>query len=230
MKKITAIFFLLLLLFNMNTPQVKAESIDVNKSSSIEITHKYGDIKIPDTTISIYTIAKLTETGTYEFQEHYQEISFDPTGMSSSQQNLKAKEILEYISKNVLEATATTKTNQEGIVNFTNLVPGLYLIQIENKTLNNYQYSALPSLISIPILENSTYQYDIKINTKTEQAEITQEEIPKENENISVPNTLDNIVFYMILLGISLLVIIGVLYYISKIEKKGKKENEKNNK
>lgn len=229
MKKIISIFLLFITLFSITIIPTKAENIDTNKLVNLEIIHQYGNTNIKDTNVSIYTIATLTENGTYEFQKNYQSISFNPIDMSSSEQNLKAKEILEYIKNNSLPATDIRKTNQDGITSFNNLVPGLYLIQIENKTINNYQYSVLPTLITVPTLENNIYQYNVKINTKPEQEEIKEEIIPEKSENINVPNTLDNIVFYIVLMGISLLVIIGVLYYISKINKKGKKSNEKNN-
>ena len=93
------------------------------------------------------------------------------------------------------------------------------MVTVDSKVVGDYRYDASPTIVSIPILEDGTYQYDVQMNIKTEREELEQEITPPggmDNNNEMVPNTLDNIYLYIVLLVIYIVVIIGVIMYISK--------------
>lgn len=229
MKKVISSLFLFLTIINFSVLNVKADNIDPSKVSSITINYQYDDVKISDTKVSLYYLASIDTSGQYLFQDKYLDISFEVGDMSTSQISLKAKEILSYVTEKKLQSDFTLKTQEDGTSYFANLVPGLYLISIDSKVIGDYQYNVSPTLVTIPTLENGTYQYDVLVNTKTEREKIEQEVTPPDSndDGEKVPNTLDNIYLYIGLLLISFLLMVGVMIYILRKKGGNKDENKK---
>ena len=227
MKKVITRLFLFLSILSFGVLDVAAENIDVSQKSSLNVTYQYENEKFYNVNISLYHLATIDQYGSYHFTDQYLDVAFDPVGMSVSDLNLKAQQIEEFILKNRIQSDSLQKTDQNGVTNFSNLELGLYLVLVDSKEVGNYRYSASPALLSIPILEDESYQYDIQMNVKTKREELAQEVTPPGDDGTeSVPDTMDNILFYVILLVVSLLVILGVVIYIIK-RKDEKNENKK---
>ena len=227
MKKIIYSILLIISILSFNIIEVRAESIDPTRQSSLTVTYQYDNILLTDVDVSLYYLAGVDQEGSYSFVDEYQSIAFDTTNISSSELTVQADIIEKYILENNLQSLRVLKTDQNGTANFTTLVPGLYLVIVNSKTVDNYNYDASPTIINIPTLENGNYQYNVVINMKTEREELTQEqEETTTNENIDkVPNTIDNIILYIVLLICSLIIVIGVIIYI--IRKKGESNEKK---
>lgn len=227
MKKVVSSFFLFLSILSFGVLNVKADNIDSSRTSSLAVTYQYDTVMLSNVDVSLYYLASVDATGVFQFTDDYLDVAFDTTNISSSDLTLQAEIIENYISSHQLQATSFLKTNQNGVANFSNLVPGLYMVAVDSKIVGDYRYDASPTIVSIPILEDGTYQYDVQMNIKTEREELEQEITPPggmDNNNEMVPNTLDNIYLYIVLLVISIIVIIGVIMYISK------RKDEKNEK
>ena len=227
MKKVVSSFFLFLSILSFGVLNVKADNIDGSRTSSLSVTYQYDTVMLSNVDVSLYYLASVDATGVFQFTDDYLDVAFDTTNISSSDLTLQAETIENYISSHQLQASSLLKTNQNGVTNFSNLVPGLYLVTVDSKIVGDYRYDASPTIVSIPILEDGTYQYDVQMNIKTEREELEQEITPPggmDNNNEMVPNTLDNIYLYIVLLVISIIVIIGVIMYISK------RKDEKNEK
>ena len=226
-RKVITNLILFLSILSFGVLNVEAENIDVSRVSSLNVTYQYEDVMLSDVDVSLYQLAMFNPSGQYQFTDEYLDVAFDPTGMSVSDLNLKGKEIETFITENNRQPSSLQKINQSGVTNFSSLVPGLYLVLVDSTDVGSYRYSASPMLISIPTLENGSYQYDIQMNVKTEREELGQEVTPPVDDGIEeVPNTIDNIVIYMVLLVVSITVILGVMIYISR-KKKGDKNEEK---
>lgn len=227
MKKVVSSFFLFLSILSFGVLNVKADNIDGSRMSSLSVTYQYDTVMLSNVDVSLYYLASVDATGFFQFTDDYLDVAFDTTNISSSDLTLQAETIENYISSHQLQASSLLKTNQNGVTNFSNLVPGLYMVTVDSKVVGDYRYDASPTIVSIPILEDGTYQYDVQMNIKTEREELEQEITPPggmDNNNEMVPNTLDNIYLYIVLLVISIIVIIGVIMYISK------RKDEKNEK
>ena len=227
MKKVVSSFFLFLSILSFGVLNVKADNIDGSRTSSLSVTYQYDTVMLSNVDVSLYYLASVDESGVFQFTDDYLDVAFDTTNISSSDLTLQAETIENYISSHQLQASSLLKTNQNGVTNFSNLVPGLYMVTVDSKVVGDYRYDASPTIVSIPILEDGTYQYDVQMNIKTEREELEQEITPPggmDNNNEMVPNTLDNIYLYIVLLVISIVVIIGVIMYISK------RKDEKNEK
>lgn len=230
MKKVICSLLLFLSIFSLDIVEVKAENIDVSRTSSLSVTYQYDNILLSDAGVSLYYLASIDEGYNYKFIDEYQDVAFDTTDISASDLTFQAEVIERYIKDNKLQANRVLKTNQNGVANFSSLVPGLYLLIVDSKVVDNYQYNVSPTIINIPTFENGNYQYDVQINLKTQRDKLNEEITPpgeNDNESLgSVPNTIDNIYFYIILLIMSIIIIFGVVIYISK--KKGEKKWKKN--
>lgn len=227
MKKVVSSFFLFLSILSFGVLNVKADNIDGSRMSSLSVTYQYDTVMLSNVDVSLYYLASVDATGVFQFTDDYLDVAFDTTNISSSDLTLQAETIENYISSHQLQASSLLKTNQNGVTNFSDLVPGLYLVTVDSKVVGDYRYDASPTIVSIPILEDGTYQYDVQMNIKTEREGLEQEITPPggmDNNNEMVPNTLDNIYLYIVLLVISIIVIIGVIMYISK------RKDEKNEK
>ena len=227
MKKVVSSFFLFLSILSFGVLNVKADNIDGSRTSSLSVTYQYDTVMLSNVDVSLYYLASVDDSGVFQFTDDYLDVAFDTTNISSSDLTLHAETIENYISSHQLQASSLLKTNQNGVTNFSNLVPGLYMVTVDSKVVGDYRYDASPTIVSIPILEDGTYQYDVQMNIKTEREELEQEITPPggmDNNNEMVPNTLDNIYLYIVLLVISIIVIIGVIMYISK------RKDEKNEK
>ena len=226
MKKLICSLLLFLSIFSFGILDVKAESIDVSRPSSLTVTYQYDTLLLTNVDVSLYYLAGIDASGEFMFTDEYQSVSFDTTDISASELTLQAEVIERYIEDNSLQSTSLLKTNQNGIANFFSLVPGLYLVTVDSKVVDNCRYDASPMIISIPTFENGNYQYDVQINLKTQRDKLNEEITPpgeNDNESLgSVPNTIDNIYFYIILLIMSIIIIFGVIIYILK--KKGEKK------
>lgn len=227
MKRVISSFFLFLAVISFGILNVSADSIDSSRPSSITVHYQYDDILLSNTDVSLYFLATIDASGNYQFRDDYLGGSFSPGDMSTSEIALKASEMLSYITSKELKTDFSLKTKEDGTGYFSSLVPGLYLLNIDSQVSGEYRYYANPVLLTIPTLENNTYQYDVTINMKTEREQIEQEIIPPgtTDSGEKVPNTLDNIYLYVGLLVISILVIFGVIIYILK--RKGEIKNEK---
>ena len=228
MKRIINKIFLFLVVFSFGILSVFADNIDLSRNSSLTVSYQYDDISITETLVSVYFLASIDVNGNYQFQDNYLDIAFDLSSISTSDISLKAKEIYSYINQEQILSDFNIKTDQEGISNFSNLVPGLYLVSTSSKVLGDYRYDSSPVLLTIPTLENGTHQYNVLMNVKAERQKIEQEVIPPgvTDSGEMVPNTLDNIYLYVGLLIISILAIFGVIIYILKKKGEGKSENK----
>lgn len=230
MKKVVSSFFLFLSILSFGVLNVKADNIDGSRTSSLSVTYQYDTVMLSNVDVSLYYLASVDESGVFQFTDDYLDVAFDTTNISSSDLTLQAETIENYISSHQLQASSLLKTNQNGVTNFSNLVPGLYMVTVDSKVVGDYRYDASPTIVSIPILEDGTYQYDVQMNIKTEREELEQEITPPggmDNNNEMVPNTLDNIYLYIVLLVISIIVIVGITLYIVKMKGKNKNEVQK---
>ena len=230
MKKVVSSFFLFLSILSFGVLNVKADNIDGSRTSSLSVTYQYDTVMLSNVDVSLYYLASVDESGVFQFTDDYLDVAFDTTNISSSDLTLQAETIENYISSHQLQASSLLKTNQNGVTNFSDLVPGLYLVTVDSKVVGDYRYDASPTIVSIPILEDGTYQYDVQMNIKTEREELEQEITPPggmDNNNEMVPNTLDNIYLYIVLLVISIIVIVGITLYIVKMKGKNKNEVQK---
>lgn len=232
MKKNYLTVILVIVLLILPVIKTYAEEIDISKIGSIKIDCKHENISLKNMNTKIYKIANINQNNEYTYLSNFQVKERELNNIATSDLVKYSEELVEFINTNNIEPNNSSTTNQEGIATFNNLSVGLYLLEYESLSDNQYTYNISPVLISVPTIENNIIKYDLEINPKVETTTINSNEEsevtygPKIETTKKSPKTNDNIMTYIILLTISLLGISIVVLY----KKNRKKEkNEKNN-
>ena len=206
---------------------VFADELDPSMIGSININYKYGDTSIPGGIVNLYQVGDLNVDGTYTFIEGIENVNVE--NISSSELNDISKKINDYIISSDIEIEKTCNTNFEGMCTLSDLPVGIYLINVSSVKIDDTVYSSLPTLITVPTSDeiNFTMNYNpdiyIKVESKIEKEDITVPTVPERKPY--TPNTVDRIIFYTLLLSISVIIILIAIILI----KKGVNEkNEKN--
>ena len=232
MKRIYLTGTLIIILLILPVTKTYAEEIDISKIGSIKIDCKHENISLKNMNTKIYKIANINQNNEYTYLSNFQVKERELNNIATSDLVKYSEELVEFINTNNIEPNNSSTTNREGIATFNNLSVGLYLLEYESLSDNQYTYNISPVLISVPTIENNIIKYDLEINPKVETTTINSNEEsevtygPKIETTKKSPKTNDNIMTYIILLIISLLGISIVVLY----KKNRKKEkNEKNN-
>lgn len=165
MKKKIKLLLISFVMFFCLTLTVSANTADLSKKGSIEITLKEGtDNWINDAEITIYHIADAIEINNNLAYSLRSELS----DCDVSLDNLEDPNLLNEISKcnldDAIKHIGTTNVN--GIVKFDNLDLGLYFVK-QTKSVKGYS-NVDSFLTAIPKVEDNMWVYDIKANPKTE--------------------------------------------------------------
>lgn len=163
-KKVSYLFTALVLFFGFSIT-VSANTVDLSKKGSIEITLKESENnKIKDAEITLYHVADATEVNNnllFSLRSDLNNCSVNLDDLTDS--NLES-EIAKCINENTTKYVSITNSN--GIVKFNNLDLGLYLA-VQTKSVEGY--SDIDSfLVAIPKVEDNNWIYDIKSKPKTD--------------------------------------------------------------
>lgn len=145
---------------------------DESRKGSIQITMSQENTAIPGGTLTIYQVGAVSETnGNVSFVPagKFSDCGFALTNVQSAQ---LAKKLSEYADDKGFAGT-TKEIDSKGKVSFTKLKIGLYLL-VQNKAAKGYKKTA-PFLVSIPMLENRQYVYNVDASPKLEQGKETVE-------------------------------------------------------
>lgn len=217
MKKIIKIFIVILLFSIIN---VNAESIDSTKNGSISLKYSYGDKNFNNSKAYLFKIATLDENGNLTYADDFKNLNIDLGNLTTSELNALSETIDNQITQQKISPIDEQITTNDGSAQFNTLQTGIYFLRLDTVTDKDYQYKALPTLISIPLYDevNNQYKYDLSVMVKTE-AKYIGDQIDNGNTT-DPPNTIDKIMIYVAIFIISLICIIGLVCYINKINKK----------
>lgn len=227
MKKI---FKLLIIVLMFSIINVNAENIDTTRTNNITLKYSYGDTNFSNAKGYLYKIADYNADGTLSYKEEFNNITEDIFKLTTTEINALSVSIDNTITQNEIASSYEGITNAEGITQLTSVSTGIYLLKMDTVTNNDYQYKSIPTLISVPLYDevNNQYKYDLSIVVKTEAKYIGVE--TGNGDTTEPPNTVDKIIIYVSIFVISLLAIVGLVFYINKVKKEGKKNEKTNNK
>lgn len=165
--------------------QVHAANVETSRVCSAQFTvpSAYRN-ELQEQTISVrlYRVAQITEAGSYQAIPGYESLGFAALSNETTAEQMKnlAEQTAEFLSVTRWEeTTATLPDYQFDIVNNTgmqnNIVCGLYLVSIKTTKTGNATYHAMPYLISLPMLlettsgegeSHLTWVYDLTVDLK----------------------------------------------------------------
>lgn len=164
-KRLFSLLLAVTLLLAVSAAAYAHEAPDLSRPGSIQITMHQGETVVGGGTLTLYRVGAVREDdGNYSFV-----LTGDFTGCGEALTEVQsaglAKKLAQYARNHSL--TGTTKTiGTDGKASFPELEPGLYLL-VQNKAAGGYQ-AAEPFLVSVPLLEDGRYLYDVDASPKVE--------------------------------------------------------------
>ena len=181
--------FIILMLFSINTASATTNDdiVDFNKKGTIKITLKElkEDTFVSNASITIYKLADATsKDSNLAFNYHKSLLPYE----NDIKEGNITNEILKVVKENEIINFNKT-TNEQGIVEFTNLDLGLYLVTQTN-TVEGYSIVS-PFLVYIPKDIDNKWAYDIESSPKIDIIrlfDITVEKIWNVSTDTNIPN------------------------------------------
>lgn len=163
------------------------EELDLTRKGTISITMRCGQNAVAGGTLTVYRVGAVSGTaGSYAFEltGKFENCGISITDIQSSE---LAGKLADYVAENGVVGL-TKELDEQGMLTFTNLKPGLYLL-IQNRAASGFE-KVSPFLVTVPITENGTYIYDVDASPKTEVKQVEEEtETPSAKPSQSTTGT-----------------------------------------
>lgn len=155
MKRLVSIFAFLALLMAVLVLPAYAEMVDMERKGSITATMTYLGEPVPGGTLTLYRVASLRpfDENLFQYEEAFENcgVTLDDLGFDT------AVDLATFVYHNDPEGL-TRQIDEAGIVRFSDLEVGLYLL-VQWEAAPGY-YELTPFLISLPNNEDGVYVYD----------------------------------------------------------------------
>ena len=205
MKKIIYLIFTIIISFTF----VSVDAIDITKKGEITGEYTYGDVIISDTDVYLYKVGDLDTDGNLTYNNEFSTFTDNIYGLNASEYKELVNKVNKHIKDNNINYMKKTTTDNHGLFKFDDLIVGLYLVRIDDKVIcYKYTYTSSPLLITIPTYDEVRLEDNYNVLAVLKASESIKEE--------ETPKTFDPIVNYLILGGISLVIIIGIVVYMVK--------------
>ena len=164
-KRFLCVFCAMLFAFSaFKTTQSLAKVEEETKKCSLEIVYSKNSTFFQNLKIKIHRIADEN----FNKVSPYDSLPVSVLDITSNKEWQQTALTLEsYINADKIKPYQTSKTSKKGVVNFSNLETGLYLVcgvNAETKT-ENYKFDSF--LISLPFYQNGEYNYNVKSKPKS---------------------------------------------------------------
>lgn len=174
--------------------------------------HCIDDGKIIEFIDMPFQIVKVADAinGRFVNVDNFKNFKNISTNMSASQMKETSYELQAYMKSENISFTDEKNTNKNGVVQFSNLALGLYLVS--QKEVDDVKYYSEPFLISIPMIENGDEIFNVyskpKFIEKDESEFPDQPTIP--DDSVGSGNKT-NVILWTVLLLVSGLAILNVI-------------------
>lgn len=164
-KRLSALLLAIFLLSVMHSTVFAQAIPDRSQKGSVSVTMMYEEKAVSGGTMTLYQAGEIMEDdGNYSFAltDAFLPSGADLTDVSSAE---LAEELALYAQDAGLSGVEV-KIGNDGKAEFSDLEPGLYLL-IEKEAAKGYNKVA-PFLVSVPVLENGVYIYEVDASAKME--------------------------------------------------------------
>lgn len=186
LKRLGVTFLALFLLFAANRATVHAATVpDLKKNGSITVVmqdSETGEI-VPGGMMNLLYVGSIQENnGNFSFvlTEEFAD-SREPLDTLDAE---LAMRLADYAEKYKISGTKAP-IGSDGRAKYPNISPGLYLL-VQEQTAGEY-YAVDPFLVSIPLLENGSYLYDVDATPKMEP--INKKDVPPEDPDVKTSSS-----------------------------------------
>ena len=186
-KRLAACIAALALLVCCAVPAFAAEWIDLKRTGSIKVSLYDTETSelVSGGELTLYRVAEVHESNgdlSFSYTNGFENCGVELGDLSESE---LANDLVAHITDDA-EST-TMEIGDTGIVEFTDLQLGLYLI-VQGASATDYE-PINPFLVSVPMMEGETYIYDVDAMPKVGTATHKPPETPTTPENPETPDT-----------------------------------------
>lgn len=148
-KKIT---LLLLVLFLLPNAVFAAGLIDLDRTASLDISAQFGDLSVENMEFSLYRVSDIDQTGALTPTDRFSAYGqlLDIQGKNDALWQSAAQTLENEIQQQYLLPDLTGMTDGTGIVHFSDLPLGLYLVLCGGAVADGYVYRTAPFFVLLP--------------------------------------------------------------------------------
>ena len=155
-----------------------AHAADGTQACSLRISYVDADMGIQKTDFYLRYVAETLPHGVYRFVDAFKDcgVTLKPD-MTNGTWSDAAKTLMQYVEDNHIPALAQGATDLTGHVLFTDLKPGLYLVNGDKSVAHGKVYTPQVCCVVLPGVEEGTKDpiYNVVIAPKYETTEVTPE-------------------------------------------------------
>lgn len=145
---------------------LSAEEIDLDRSVSLTMSFAPDGISSQGGEFRVYRVAEYNSTGDFVPLEPFKNWPVQITDTDSKDWPELASTLDVYVSMNGTVPTQTVITDHQGRAIFSGLKTGFYLVVGDPVEGNGKMYVPQPVMISLPILQDGEWTYDMIANAK----------------------------------------------------------------
>ena len=183
-RKLYLLLVVVLLLCSIDFTVFAKEVPDLSAEGSIHVTMQYGGSAVSGGSFTLYKAGMVQEDDSnycFVLTGDFAECGISLEDIDSAE---RAEELAEYADAYKFVGTEKQVDNG-GKVSFTGLEPGLYLL-VQHQAASGYQ-AVTPFLVSVPVMEDGVYVYDVDASPKVELVKVPDTNEPPEPVKPSGP-------------------------------------------
>lgn len=170
-KRLSALALALCLCGAAALPAYAHDVPDETRTGSVSFAMTYDGAAVGGGSLTLYRVGDVAEdNGNYSFalSDAYEGCAGVDLGALSDMESVDlpgvAQTLADYTTENDVQATTTVEIGTDGTVTADGLTLGLYLV-MQHQPASGYEAIA-PFLVSVPMLENGVYVYDVDATPK----------------------------------------------------------------
>lgn len=175
-KRVSALFAVIVMICAMSVNGFAHDIVDTSRKGSIKVTMHRGETPVAGGTLMLYRVGEIREDDGNESFCLTGDFTDSGVTLDHIESAGTAKELAAYAEEHNLSGIVE-KIGSDGTVSFQNLELGLYLL-VQNEAADGY-HKADSFLVSVPMLEEGVYIYDVDASPKTELEKTPEPDSPK---------------------------------------------------
>ncbi|MGL5348229.1 MAG: Cna B-type domain-containing protein [Peptostreptococcaceae bacterium] len=183
---------IILTVFLIIQPSI-VKAITDNNDCSLSITHKHKEKILDNVEFRLFKVANLSFDNKFIVDDKFENYPIDLSKINdNSQWNALADTLESYIKVDKIKEDYKSITNNDGVVTFSNLNKGLYLVIGKHSSTDNTIIKTKPFLVSLPSKDPITneYIYNVSSITKNDlfeyiEADVTVQKVWKNEKDIT---------------------------------------------
>lgn len=168
-KKLTAVLCsLMAALLLLPVQALAAGSIDIGREVQLTISYLDGKTALSGATFDLYRVAAVDATGALTPAPPFDQFHVDIRGKNDAAWKALASTLEGYVLRDAVTPTSSGKTDPKGLLTFSDLEQGLYLVLGHRHTQGRRIYDAAPFMVLLPTqdTEANEWRYDVTVNAK----------------------------------------------------------------